>query len=217
MEGECDPAVSLISSNPAVKPMYSCFSLLSDEDLVGLVLENRHSNAAPLASDAAYSTLVEKHEIAVRRVARSILGRSPDVDDAVQAAFTSAFRSLHSLTDRSKFKYWLRIIAANEARDMVSGSQPTSALDELMVLPERSMDRLPADYVEAAWLIDELTERLPDQYMKVLYLRYYLDYTVKEVAEMLGISPGLVKWRANRARRLAKEALFEQGGGNEHG
>jgi len=79
------------------------------------------------------------------------------------------------------------------------------------------MDRLPADYVEAAWLIDELTERLPDQYMKVLYLRYYLDYTVKEVAEMLGISPGLVKWRANRARRLAKEALFEQGGGNEHG
>jgi len=221
VEGECDLAVSLTPSEPdgtaPVTGTASCFSLLSDEDLVGLVLENPHRDAAFSASDAAFSTLVERHQTAVRRVARGILGRSPDVDDVVQAAFTAAFRSLRSLTDKSRFKYWLRIIAANEARDMVSGSQPTSELDELMILPERSMDRLPADYVEAAWLIDELTERLPDQYMKVLYLRYYLDYTVREVAEMLGIRPGLVKWRANRARRLAKEALSKQEGGNKHG
>lgn len=217
VEGECELAVSLTSSDSVMKRAYSCFSLLSDEDLVGLALENPLANATPLASDAAFSALVERHEVAVKCVARGILGRSPDVDDVVQAAFTSAFRSLHSLTDRSKFKYWLRIIAANEARDMISGSQPTSELDELMILPERSIDRLPADYVEAAWLIDELTERLPDQYMKVLYLRYYLDYTVREVAETLGIRPGLVKWRANRARRLAKEALSKQEGGSKHG
>lgn len=222
MEGECVLAVNPLSSDPEesstptgsnaipAKPVCSCFMLLADEDLVGLALDGPDS-------DAAFSALVERHEIAVRRVVRGILGRSPDVDDVVQSAFISAFRSLRSLSDRSRFKYWLRVIAANEARDMAKSSPVTAELDELMILPERSMDRLPADYIEATWLIDELNERMPEQYMKVLYLRYYLDYTVKEVAEMLGIRPGLVKWRANRARRLAKEALSKQEGGNQNG
>lgn len=213
MEGECNLAADLLPDEGAVEaaqPALTCLELLSDEDLVGLVLESPNW-------DAAFSTLVERHHSAVRRVVRSILGRSPDVDDVIQTAFTSAFRSLRSLSDRSRFKYWLRIIAANEARDLARGSQEITGLDELMILPERSSDRLPADYVEATWLIDELTGRLPEEYMRVLYLRYYLDYTVKEVAEMLGIRPGLVKWRANRARRLAREALSDKEGGNPNG
>jgi len=222
VEGECVLAVNPIPNDPegtstlagpsalAAKPGCSCFSLLADEDLVGLALDDPNW-------DAAFSALVERHQTAVRRVVRGILGRSPDVDDVVQSAFISAFRSLRSLTDRSRFKYWLRIIAANEARDMTRSSPATAELDELMILPERSMDRLPADYVEASWLIDELTERVPEQYMRVLYLRYYLDYTVKEVAEALGIRPGLVKWRANRARRLAREALSREEGGSKDG
>lgn len=167
--------------------------------------------------DAAFSVLVERHEPAVRRVVRGILGRSPDIDDVVQSVFISALRSLRTLNDRSRFKYWLRIIATNEARDLARPSTESAGLDELMILPERSADRLPADFAEASWLIDELRERLPREYMRVLYLRYYLDYTVNEVAEMLGIRPGLVKWRANRARRLAKEALSKQEGGNKDG
>ena len=195
---------------PKATPALTCLSLQSDEALVGLALDDSNW-------DAAFSALVERHHTAVRRVVRSILGRSPDVDDVVQSAFTAAFRSLRSLTDRSRFKYWLRIIAANEARDLARGSQETAGLDELMILPERSLDRMPADFAEATWLIDELTDRLPREYMRVLYLRYYLDYTVKEVAEMLGIRPGLVKWRANRARRLAREALSSEEGGNADG
>lgn len=188
------------STAPAAAPRLTCLPLLSDEDLVGLALDG------PNWSEA-FSVLVERHEPAVRRVVRGVLGRSPNVDDVVQSVFISAFRSLRTLNDRSRFRYWLRIIATNEARDLARPSPESAGLDELMILPERSMDRLPADFVEASWLVDELNERLPAEYMRILYLRYYLDYTVKEVAEMLGIRPGLVKWRANRARRLAKEAL----------
>jgi len=188
----------------------TCFPLVRDEDLVGLALSDP-------SGDIAYSILVERHERAVRHVARGILGRSADVDDVVQQTFVSAFRSLRNLKDRSRFKYWLRIIAANEARDIATGSDPVAGLEDLMILPERSKDRLPADFVEVSWLIDELSNRLPKEYMRILYLRYYLDYTVNEVAEMLGIRPGLVKWRANRARRLAKEALSDSEGGNTSG
>lgn len=206
---EPGPAVSTLGRS------LTCLRLFSDEDLVGLALEDPNR-------DAAFSVLVERHQTALRRVVRGVLGGSSDVDDVVQSAFISAFRSLHTLKDRSKFKYWVRMIAINEARDLAAGSAETSGLDELMILPEHASNQLPADVVEANWLIHELTERIPTQYMRVLYLRYYLDYTVNEVAEMLGIHPGLVKWRANRARRLAREALSTAGvrrkeGGSKNG
>lgn len=198
------------AATPALVPMLPCLRLFSDEDLVGMALDDPHR-------DAAFAVLVERHKTAVRRVVRGVLGRSSDVDDVVQSTFISAFRALRTLKDRSRFKYWVRMIAINEARDIAASPVEVASLDELMILPEQASDRLPADVVEANWLIEELTERIPMQYMRVLYLRYYLDYTVKEVAEMLGIQPGLVKWRANRARRMAREALSTEAGPMKEG
>lgn len=155
---------------------------------------------------------MERHSKALRRVVRAILGDSPDVDDVVQSAFLSALRSLGALKDRGRFKYWVRIIAVNEASDLAREQPEYAPLDSLLTLPERSHDAAPAEAVETAWLIEQLNETLPEQYMKVLYLRYYLSYTVREVADMLGVQPGLVKWRANRAKKLAREALSEGAG-----
>ena len=154
--------------------------------------------------------LTERHYSAVRRVVRAAMGASADADDVVQSAFLSAYRSLRSLKDRSRFRYWVRIIAVNEARDLMRGQVDAGGLDALLTLPESAQDRIPPQAAEAAWLIEELNNRLPEQYMRVLYLRYYLDYTVNEVADMLGIQPGLVKWRANRARKLARKALSDR-------
>ncbi len=217
VEGECilSDAVAQIepvtSEASEIEPGASlpCLSLLSDEYLVGLTLGEQ--SELKVDWDVAFAALVERHRPAVRRVVRGIIRRSPDVDDVVQSAFMLAYRSLRNLKDRSRFKYWVRIIAANEARDLARNRPQRAGLDELMILPERSNDRMPAEAAEATWLLEELNNRLPEEYMKILYLRYYLDYTVNEVAEMLGIRPGLVKWRANRARRLAKKALTEGG------
>jgi RNA polymerase sigma-70 factor (ECF subfamily) len=198
------------------KPARTCLSLLSDETLVGIALGERVDGAPagePVRSrdrDAAFNALTERHYKAVRKVVRAMMGFSPDADDVVQSAFLSVYRSLASLKDRSRFKYWVRIIAVNEARDVLRGQVDTDGLDVLLTLPEAAQDRIPPQAAEASWLIEELNNRLPQQYMRVLYLRYYLDYTVNEVADVLGIQPGLVKWRANRARRLARKALSDR-------
>jgi RNA polymerase sigma-70 factor (ECF subfamily) len=200
-------------------PRRSCLSLLSDEALVGIALgeaagaglDGTTAGGRPRPQDheAAFAALTERHYKAVRRVVRAIMGTSADADDAVQSAFLSAYRSLGSLKDRSRFKYWVRIIAVNEARDLMRCQVDMEGFDALLTLPEAAQDRIPPQAAEATWLIEELNSRLPEQYMKVLYLRYYLDYTVNEVASMLGIQPGLVKWRANRARKLARQALSD--------
>lgn len=227
MDGEreaCSPASP--EDGPAPKGcegMGRCprpsLSSRSDEALVSIAL-GQWDNEEPATledRDSAFCELAKRHYSAVRSVVRAIMGTSADVDDAVQSAFLSAYRSLGSLKNRSKFRYWVRIIAVNEAHNLLRDQRRhhtrdyagIKELDALLTLPESAQDRVPPLAAEAAWLIEELTGRLPAQYMKVLYLRYYLDYTVNEVADMLGIQPGLVKWRANRARKLAKQALSD--------
>lgn len=210
----------MVSGEPSQEA--DLLSSLPDETLVALSLGDPAALGASVAGtpaggslrhrvEDAFAVLVNRHGAAIRRVVRAILGDSPDADDVVQSAFTAAFRSLGRLKDRTKFKFWVRIIAVNEANDAARQRLDYAPLDELMTLPERSGDAAPVQAVEAAWLIEALNRRLPEEYMKVLYLRYYLDYTVSEVAEILGIQPGLVKWRANRAKRLARRVLQDEG------
>mgnify|MGYP005840032091 CR=1 FL=1 len=154
-----------------------CFLLLSDEDLVAIAVGDTAGAGAQLR-EKAFETLVARHYDAVRKVTRAVLGPSPDADDAVQSAFLAAYAGLKGLKDRSRFKYWLRVIAVNQARDLQRGRLEYENLDSLLNLPETSCDRMPPEAVEAAWLIEQLNDHLPEQYMKVLYLRYYLEYTV---------------------------------------
>ena len=51
--------------------------------------------------------------------------------------------------------------------------------------------------------------RLPVRCRTVMHLFYYEDYSVKETAELLGISKNTVKSQLNRGRRLLKEMLRE--------
>ena len=50
---------------------------------------------------------------------------------------------------------------------------------------------------------------LPEKYRTVLYLFYYEEYSVKEIAELLDVSPSVVTTRLNRARQALKSELTE--------
>ena len=48
------------------------------------------------------------------------------------------------------------------------------------------------------------------KFCAVLYLRYYEEYQVKEIAGVLGVTPNLVSARLLRAKRLLRQAFFKQ-------
>ena len=56
----------------------------------------------------------------------------------------------------------------------------------------------------------ELLCTLPAKYRIVLYLRYYEEYQVKEIASVLSITPNLVSARLLRAKKLLRQALLNQ-------
>ena len=50
---------------------------------------------------------------------------------------------------------------------------------------------------------------LPPKYRVVVYLRYYEEYSTKEMAQLLRVSQSAVTTRLNRARQMLKPMLEE--------
>ena len=52
-------------------------------------------------------------------------------------------------------------------------------------------------------------QQLPLKYRRVIYLRYYEEYGVGEIARLLGMREGTVHTRLSRARAMLREILEE--------
>jgi len=52
--------------------------------------------------------------------------------------------------------------------------------------------------------IGQLVNSLPTKYREVIWLHYYVELSIAEIAEVLKCSPNTVKTRLVRGRKLAK-------------
>jgi RNA polymerase sigma-70 factor (ECF subfamily) len=77
------------------------------------------------------------------------------------------------------------------------------SLDETVAVQAENFDRQ-----EQIELFSSVMS-LPEKYRTVLYLFYYEDYSVKEIAEILHIKSSAVTTRLSRARNILKIQLTE--------
>jgi RNA polymerase sigma-70 factor (ECF subfamily) len=169
------------------------------------------------AGDAgAFDQLVVRHQAAVFRATLAALRVREEAEEAAQDALMRAWQNLGRFRGESSFRTWLLSIAWNralsrrrsvgawfarrapiEAADHVrgDGAGPHEAL--------RGHDL--ARHVAAA--IDRLSPKLRD----ALLLAQSGDYGYNEVAAMLKVPVGTVKWRVSDARRQVKQRLTALG------
>jgi len=172
---------------------------------------------------AAFEVMVRTNTPRLLAVARRYLPKEADAQDAVQDAFLSAFRGIAGFTGASKLSTWLHRIVVNASlmKLRTRRRKPEVAIDDLL---PRFEDDASAHHVDiiAAWretapdeltrdenraMVREAIERLPDSYREVLTLRDIEQIDTTEVAEMLGVSKGVVKTRLHRARQALRALL----------
>lgn len=78
-----------------------------------------------------FCRLVEVHQSALYRTARSILSNQQDVEDAVQEAVCAAYSHLDRLREPEKFKAWLLKILVNECYDLCRRQRRTVDFDQM--------------------------------------------------------------------------------------
>lgn len=133
----------------------------------------------------------------------SVTGNKEDADDAVQETFLKYCTGNRDYTDEAHIKAWLLRVAINRAKD-----QQRSFWRKNRVSWEAYMEELEFSEPEDRSLFEAVMS-LPRNYRVPLHLFYYEEYSVAEIAEILHSTPGTVKSRLSRGRKLLKTKLME--------
>ena len=171
---------------------------------------------------AAFGRLIEDHLTAARRVALAAVGQAMDADEAVQDAAVAAWTRLHALQDPAAFRGWFMRIVWRKAIDRRRSLR--SWLDRFKVSSpeERPMEFAAAEPSPDALLISRELEMAIRQVVKALprklrdpfLLAASGDHRYEDIATMLGIPIGTLKWRISEARRLIRMKLDRLGHGD---
>ncbi|MDE7324352.1 MAG: sigma-70 family RNA polymerase sigma factor [Lachnospiraceae bacterium] len=141
----------------------------------------------------------------IYRIAMSYGNSMPFAEDIVQEVFLRYLKKRPSFENDEHQKAWFIRVAVNCCKSSLSSAW----FRRVCPLEEAGQIAVPFDSEEACELY-EMLSCLPAKYRVVLYLRYYEEYQVKEIAGILGITPNLVSARLLRAKKMLKQELLRQ-------
>jgi RNA polymerase sigma factor (sigma-70 family) len=151
---------------------------------------------AAQGDEAAFTRLVSEHRAAMARVAFVICGDPEATRDAVQTAWSIAWRRLHTLRDPDQVRSWLIAIAANEARQVIRAQRRQPVID----ISDNLQAREPNDPADVIGLVDlqrAMAQLKPDD-RRLLALRFVAGLDSTEIARHLGLSASGVRSRLAR-------------------
>lgn len=159
--------------------------------------------------EIAFQRLAERHLDASYRLAHSVLADPSEAEDAVHDAFLAAWQNWGSLRDHDKFERWFRRIVVNTCRDRLRRRSRTDT-DLSQQGRLATPDAAPA--ITERLRVEQALGQLGPEDRVLIALRHHSDLTVADIAHVLRIPSGTVKWRLNRAHKRLR-ALLEHGEG----
>lgn len=125
--------------------------------------------------------LVERYADAILRIGYTWLGDMDDAKDICQTVLIKLVEEGRRFPDLGQERAWVVRLSVNACKN----------------------------WKKSAWFRRRapLEEGLPPKYRQVVYLRYYEEYEVHEIAALLGQSPALVSTHLARARAKLRERL----------
>ncbi len=166
----------------------------------------------------AFEELVLRHRQRVLAAAQRITNNREDAEDVAQESFHKAFLHLDAFQERSRFSTWLTRIAMNEAfmllrrRRGVVEVLPESPDDGMKSSSEAFVDHSP-NPEESCWrrertkLLREAINCLGPAIRTTILLRDIEERSVKETAQILGVSITAVKARIFQGRRKLRRTV----------
>lgn len=161
---------------------------------------------------AAFEELVGRHMRRAYTVAYRVLGQRQDAEDVVQDSFIAALMKIDTFQAGRPFSPWLLRIVANRAinRRVSEGRRATQAIPEDVVSPEPS----PLESAERSELRARLARAvavLPEPQRWVVQLFDVDGFSGAEIATMLDMPEGTVRWHLHQARLALRDALSQEG------
>jgi len=168
--------------------------------------------------EEVFAKLLEKHLSPVFNFLYRITGSKEVAEDLAQETFVKVWKNLKNFNRNRSFKAWLFTIAKNTTYDYFKkkkevafsafvNEEGESIFNEIAgenILPDEILHRK-----DIANELEEILKKLPPHYRAILLLHYKEDFSLHEIAEILGEPYNTIKSRHQRGLgKLKKIVLF---------
>ena len=167
---------------------------------------SRHERAwvrgARAGRAADVEALFRHHWPLAYRAAYLVVHDAAAAEDIAQEAFLAALRALDRFDRRRPFGPWLHRIVVNRAIDWARRRELRQEVGGDALAEQPASPEVPH------WTLD--LSRLSAEHRAVIVLRYLLEYTPGEIAELLELPRGTVNSRLRRGLDALREAIGEE-------
>ncbi len=173
--------------------------------MISLQEENALIDQVLGGKQEAYARLVDQYKSYAFTIALKILNNRPDAEEAAQDGFIKAFHYLKSFNRKARFSTWLYRIIFNTA---ISYKRKNRHPMESLEHHDRGgdTDESALESADKSAFIAKAMEQLNEADRMAIQLYYIREFSLEEVAEMMGQRMNTLKVRVHRARqRLADE------------
>lgn len=164
-------------------------------------------------AEEAIDEIMTRYGQEILQLAYSYVKNKQIAEDLTQEIFVKCYKSLHTYSGKSKFRTWLWKIASNHCKDYLKSwyNQNVFTTDYQPIY-----DSIQSESVEQTVIQDEedgqlasAVMELPVNYREVIYLFYFEEMSIKEIAVVTEAKENTIKTRLKRAKELLKERLEE--------
>ena len=136
------------------------------------------------------------------RVAFSILKTDEEIYDAISNTIVIVFEKIKTLKKEEFFKTWLTRILINECYKIYKQNK------KIIYLENCNQEKLTYNDTYVDFETRNLIKGLDKDLKEIVILYYFEDFSVKEIAKIIGIPEGTVKSRLSRARKELEKVLI---------
>lgn len=154
-------------------------------------------------TDEHFTYIAKAYADTIFRIAFNYCKNREDSNDIVQNVLLKYYKSDKDFQSEEHIKHWLIRVAINESK-------------KLLISPFKKKV-IPIDEVRENIVFEQKEEsdlyyavmKLGVKYRIIVYMYYYEDFSVNEIAEFLNENPSTVRTRLSRARNKLKIELEE--------
>ena len=163
----------------------------------------------------AFQRLVERYQHFVFTIAFRILKSREEAEETAQDVFVKVYKTLNSFEKKSKFSTWLYTITYRTAIDTARKKQilTDSIDDDSSFLQIEDQEKTPLQEVQHGDLqhqLQEAIQKLKPEDATLITLYYLNEKSVKEIADITGLTETNIKTKLHRTREALREYLSDQ-------
>ncbi len=173
--------------------------------------------------EEAFNLLYNKYYKTLLYTANRLTNNMEDAKDAVQAAFFQMYRSIGNLKDPKYFRLWMNKIVRGKCidifhknRDVIIDMSNEETINEYR---EDKRDYIPHEQLQFSAdqdILMHLIAKLPYHYREILTDAYFLQLSMKEMADLLELPVGTVKSRLYSAKKALRKEVMEYEAHSQH-